>query len=249
MENLVPLPFFKLDSSMEILERSEEAAALFGREADFLTLVDAGSRRKADQLLKTEPSVRGAELNMISGGGEVLLCSVYFSWHQAECACALVPVSDSYANVSSQLTGIQARLNETNFELFEKTEELERVLYRANKFSGPFIDITSTLGLIPLFGDLSPVKLAAIQENVIKRTYAAQPDRILLDFTGVGTIESETVPVLCSLIHTFKQMGIDIVLIGLRPSHARALAPHKRELKVEVKHSAKRVIEEWILSK
>jgi rsbT co-antagonist protein RsbR len=246
METQAPLPLVKINTEGEIRAWTREAACLFPEALLLMELIEEGSRQKFNNILMQRKTVRGAEINMCSRDGGAVLCSVFASPVEEGWEVAFAPLSDSYHKVSSRLMTLQTRLSETNFELYEKSEKLEHVVKRSDKLSGPFIELTENMALIPLFGDLTLEKLAAIEEQALQRSYYSQPERILIDFTGVGTIEEEGVQKFSSIVLVFQQMGIHIVLIGLHPSHARVLAPVRSELEVEFDHSAKTAVEKWL---
>ncbi len=216
--------------------------------ASMMELADEASSRKLRRLLMTGDVIRGEEVNVVGVKGERILCSLYASWLAEAGSAVFVPLSSSYYEVRDSLDALQSRLNETNFELYERKEELASLVYRSNKLSGPFIELSEDLALVPIFGDLTSAKLEAIERNVFKRAYRAQPDRLLVDFTGVGDIERGAAESMKNLLLSFKQMGIEPVLIGLKPAHARTLAPFKEELDVQVLHSAKTAVKKWFLT-
>ncbi|SDN32156.1 STAS domain-containing protein [Alkalicoccus daliensis] len=246
MELQLPLPLYKFNKEYEISFQSKEAELLFSVQQSVLDILDVESIAKFKGLIDHAGTVKGAEINLLSVNGSVLLCTMYADWEDGICECAFIPLSSSYHRVSDKLTGLQNRLSETNFELFEKSEELSEILKRYYKLSGPFIELTESLAIVPIFGDLSREKLQAIQANVFERAFRAQPDRVLLDFTSVGFIEKQDVGHLRDFIVTFKQMGMETVLIGMHPAHARILAPFKNELEINVDHSAKTAIKFWM---
>jgi rsbT co-antagonist protein RsbR len=246
METQAPLPLVKINAEGEIKAWTREASSLFPEASLLMELIEEGSREKFNNILMQQQTVRGAEINIYSRDGGAVLCSIFASPVEEGWEVAFAPLSDSYHKVSSRLLTLQTRLSETNFELYEKSEKLQHVVKRSDKLSGPFIELTENMALIPLFGDLTVEKLTAIEEQALQRSYYSQPERILIDFTGVGTVDEEGVQKFSGLVLVFQQMGINIVLIGLHPSHARVLAPVRSELEVEFDHSAKTAVEKWI---
>ncbi|WP_146159153.1 STAS domain-containing protein [Alkalicoccus saliphilus] len=246
METQAPLPLVKINAEGEIKAWTREASSLFPEASLLMELIEEGSREKFNNILMQQQIVRGAEINIYSRDGGAVLCSIFASPVEEGWEVAFAPLSDSYHKVSSRLLTLQTRLSETNFELYEKSEKLQHVVKRSDKLSGPFIELTENMALIPLFGDLTVEKLTAIEEQALQGSYYSQPERILIDFTGVGTVDEEGVQKFSGLVLVFQQMGIKIVLIGLHPSHARVLAPVRSELEVEFDHSAKTAVEKWL---
>ncbi|NJP37239.1 STAS domain-containing protein [Alkalicoccus luteus] len=245
MDNQIPLPLFKLNRQL-LVTHMHDPRDLFGETPkSFEELADEGSREKCRRMF--EASVERTELNMITAEG-VRLCELFITETADGWSVLLVPASNSYLQVADKLEKLQSRLAETNFELFEKSESLSQAVKRSNKLSGPFIELTDGLAIVPLFGDLSFEKLDAIQSNVLKRSYHAQPERILIDFTGVGVIELSSVGKLRDFLLIFEQLGISTVVIGLHPAHARTILPYRRELNFDVERSAKEAVRQWLLS-
>ncbi|WP_444684232.1 STAS domain-containing protein [Alkalicoccus luteus] len=243
MNNLIPLPLFKLNKQLAVLEMHDPSRFFSKKPAYFDALADEGSLKKCRYLF--EASIERSELNVVTDTG-IRLFELFISKIEEGWSVLLVPASNNYLQVADKLEKLQSRLTETNFELFEKSESLSKAVKRSNKLSGPFIELTENLGIVPLFGDLSSEKLEAIQANVLSRTYLAQPERLLIDFTGVGIIDRSSVGKLRDFLLILEQLGISTVVIGLHPAHARTILPYRRELNFEVERSAKEAVRQWL---
>ncbi len=119
---------------------------------------------------------------------------------------------------------LQNRLSSTDFELFEKKEELEKAFMEIDKLSGPFITLSAEVALIPMFGDITPRKINAIKENTLKSAYKHDLDTMLFDFTGAGSITREGLQQMESLFTALSYMGgIEAVIVGVKPEHAKQM--------------------------
>ncbi|PYZ95231.1 hypothetical protein CR194_06875 [Salipaludibacillus keqinensis] len=248
MEKRIPLPLFRITQDFQIVERSDQAEHTFQYTNDLLDIVDADSHDKLKAMLAHDVEQLDFELNLITKHSPLALYKAFIQKSGEEAFCLFVPIEEQYQLVQNQLTDMQNRLNDTNFQLFEKKEKFSKMVDRSNELSGPYIELSDNLGLLPVFGDLSEEKLVAIKDNVFKRAYVSQPERVLIDFTGVGNIQEEGVRELKDLILVFEQMGIHVVMIGLSPRHALHLKPYRNELQIDFAHSAKIAIKKWLIA-
>ncbi|QKS71312.1 STAS domain-containing protein [Paenalkalicoccus suaedae] len=247
MENQGPLPLFKVNTELVIMERSDEAVRLFPHVETLERLVDRESREKFILEMSATNKESQFEINVTTKKKPLELFTVFTKWVDSSCYCLFVPQSKGYERVESQLVALQQRLHETNFELFEKKEELSDLMGRANELSGPYIELSDRVALVPIFGDVSEAKVEAIRYNLLTKAYADQPDRMLIDFTSVGRIANEGVQALKEMVLTLQQMGIEVIILGLHPQHARKLQSHIKELQVEFDRSTKTAIKKWLL--
>jgi rsbT co-antagonist protein RsbR len=247
METKIPLPLFKIDKEFNILEFTGTAADLFPETDSLYQIIDRDSHTKLKNCLINGDAALTFEINAKTKQEPLELFKVFAQWNGPEAFCIFVPANQDYNLVHKQLEELQMRLSETNFELYEKKEQLSSAMDRTNRLSGPYIELSDTLALLPIFGDLSEEKITAVQDNAIQHAYDNKPERVLVDFTGVGVVEESGVLQLKDMVLVFKQMGMDVVIIGLSPAQARVLKPYRRELELDFERNAKVSIKKWLV--
>ena len=244
-----PLPAFQLNNSFAVVDQSVEAQQIFGKTTDFLMLLDEGSRGKAQRLLKKPGDNGSVELNFVTAQG-LLLADVYFRW-DSEFALnvVMVPKDDKIAAISTQLLRLRGRLRETDYELLQEKERADALLEKVRKLSAPCIKIGGGYVLIPLFGDLDLDKVEAIRPYVIDYIYEYGGETVVLDLTAMGTVTQDGVDYLDSLVQTLCFMGIDTIVTGVKPQHAKKMHLLKAELNLRFESSLEAVLNKALAMK
>lgn len=219
-----PLPAFKLNNKLAILEYSEEAKKIFGDCSSFLDLLDEGSKEKARNFLSSDQSSGPLELNFVPVGKELFLGDVYSKRGSDYCLnIVLVPKDNRLLEITSQLHSLRTRLQETNYDLFLEKERTEELLHQVRKLSAPCINLGKKHVLIPLFGDLDPRKIEVIRFHTLKQIYETGAETVIMDLTAMEHLEQDSVDYLKSLMQTFQVMGIQGIITGMKPQHAQQL--------------------------
>jgi rsbT co-antagonist protein RsbR len=242
----LPLAFLKADRNGKIISYSTIARETFDLSGGHLKgIIDEESIEKLIQY-SWEPGLDPVklELNMKTRETPLCLFEVHIQWDSEGHANMLfVPKDSSNEGLMDKLMQLQQRLASTDFELLEKKEELEEVLIRLNQLSGPFIPLSETLCLIPLFGDITADKINVISESCLKAVFAGEYDEILFDLTAVGEIEGKGIEKFTQLIKTLNFMtGSIIKLIGIKPNLAEVLNNYKLDEWVQIDQSLKQVL-------
>ncbi|MCA0173762.1 STAS domain-containing protein [Bacillus sp. RAR_GA_16] len=226
-----PLPAFMVDEDLNILSQSKLATEAFSARSSFLELVDQDSRKKASKILN--PLLKEAEVELVMGTAQspYTLFQVYAKWSSngsGQLIC--VRQDERLEKLSEALQKQQERLADTNFDLLDKKEELEAALVKVKKLSSPFLPISSSLGIIPLFGELDENLFHVNAHHLLQTLQDGNYDRVILDFSGVGEVQPSGVVGLLSFCSMLDVVGVSPVLCGIKPIHAQHLAKHDFEL-------------------
>jgi rsbT co-antagonist protein RsbR len=237
-----PLPAFQLNNSLAVVDQSLEAELLFGKTSDFLMLLDEGSREKAQRLMKQSGDQGAVELNFVTEQG-LLLADSYFRWNsEFTVNVVIVPKDDKISAIATQLMRLRGRLRETDYELLQEKERADALLEKVRKLSAPCIKIGGGYVLIPLFGDLDLNKVEAIRPYVVDYIYENGGETVILDLTAMGTVTQDGVDYLDSLVQTLCVMGIDTIVTGVKPQHAKKMHLLKAELNLRFESSLEVVL-------
>lgn len=221
--NHLPLPYFMINESYEILFMSKKAEQTFLTSDGFLSLVDEGSQKKAvNHITPVKPSA-SLELILKTIDNPVIPFQLDVNWEGKVAHIICSEKKEEYDEVSGQLTQLRERLAETDFALMEKNEALKDAIDRANQLSGPFIPLNKEVVVIPLFGDLFPEKLSAISNKIVHSLYNTDYHIILFDFTAVSQINQQGIKDLEELFKTIHLMGQETIICGVKPNHAQLI--------------------------
>lgn len=218
----IPIPYFQINREYEILNRSKLAQEQFPNVEGFLELVDGDSLEKAERTLQTYSRETKFELVMKTFHSPFTLFEVRLSWDMDD-TCEIICIEKSSENekLSLQIDRLRARLQNTDFELLDKKNELEAALHQINELSGPFISLTNDTALIPLFGDLTEDKMTLISKKILDNAHNKDQERLYFDFTGVAEITKEGFKELQQVFKTLWYMGqIEAIIIGITPQQA-----------------------------
>ncbi|WP_282155599.1 Stressosome protein rsbRB [Cytobacillus gottheilii] len=225
-ENL-PLPFVKIKQDGTILSFSKTAYKEFNLlKGNLYSLVDGESMAKLQRAIHAEESGTGVEIHVKSSRSDLSLYEVFISIDENEHANLLFRCKDNDTSIlMERLLSLQTRLNDTDFELLEKKEQLERALRRLDVLSGPFIPLSEKIGYIPIFGDIAEEKLRVISESCLQNISEGDFETILVDLTASGSIEEAGVRRLIDFLKTIEIItGEKARLIGVKPNAAEALS-------------------------
>ena len=227
-----PVPYIQIDKGGNILSCSEAAAELFNiRESNLLALTDEASEEKVRKFIFEQGDPVKIEANLKTKLNPVKLFDLHLSWdEQSNGHIVLLSKDQMNEQLEDRLLALQKRLSSTNFELLEKKDELERTFVRLRELSGPFIELSSGMAFIPLFGDITKAKLEAITSQALRSAYEGEYSHIAVDFTAVGQIEEEGVDKLLELFTMLKYMsGAKLQVVGMKPQHSQIMNSFKRE--------------------
>lgn len=246
----LPLPYLGVNRDGTIISYSELAQEWFDLSSGHIrSLIDEESIGKLDRFSpNTGQNPITIELTLKTRENPLALFDVHLQWDQDHGAgVILLPKDSSNTELIEKLAIIQKRLASTDFELLEKKEELESVLKRMDRLSGPFIPLSDTLCLIPLFGDITADKINTISESCLQSVFSGSYETVLFDLTAVGEVHADGIDKFIQLVKTLKFMtGNVIKLIGIKPNLAKELNHHNLDQWVEFNHSLKEELSTYL---
>ncbi|WP_270182837.1 STAS domain-containing protein [Alkalihalobacillus sp. CinArs1] len=211
-----PLPAFLVDHDLNIKGQSRLATELFSKPDSFLDFVDSGSKQKALELIKDQEEF---ELVLNTVESPYMLFKVFARWHDGEGQLLCVRQDSQIMELSSMLQMQRDRLAETNFDLLDKKEELEEAMSKIKRLSSPFLPISSSLSVIPLFGSLDEELFLINEQQLLSTLQNGNYEYVILDFNGIGEIEERGVFAFQSFYRMIQLIGVSPILSGLKPQH------------------------------
>jgi rsbT co-antagonist protein RsbR len=239
----LPLPYLRVNRDGRIVSYSALAEERFDLSSGHIrSLIDQESIKKLVRVSsETGLAPIKMELNMITKEEPLALFDVHLQWDtENQASMIFLPKDSSNEELMEKLMNIQHRLASSDFELLEKKEELESVLKRLDELSGPFIPLSDSLCMIPLFGDITADKINAISESCLQSVFRGNYEVILFDLTAVGEVQADGIEKFIQLVKTLNFMTGDIIkLIGIKPNLAKELKHHQLDQWVQFNHSLK----------
>lgn len=237
----LPLPYFLIDSDLKILAFSDISKEVFGFQKSLLDLVDMESKMKAENLLCKENGRAEGELIMMTRNSPYALVHVSVNWNGDEGHIICQQKDHRLSELESIVEKHRVRLAETNLELLEKKEQVEKNLLDIWNLSCPFIKLTKSAALVPLFGNLDEELIRHNEQRILTKAEEGGYEEILFDFNGVGNITNEGVEAFISIVTSLQIMGLFPSIIGIKPDHAFYLNRSSSNLDVPFSNSLSKV--------
>ncbi|BFJ00651.1 hypothetical protein MMB68_07505 [Priestia sp. Y58] len=246
MLEYVPVPYFLVDTEFNILEWSQQSGHLFKPSANFLDLVDVFSQEKARKFLSLrqkdsrelsvdEPhdeqtlvqsrgqAIQKVELVMQTNDSPYSLFECLIQWDGDVGHLVCIRQDERIQELTSLVQDHRKRLADTDFELLEQKERLEKSLQKIKQLSASFIKLSSKVGLIPLFGDLDTALVAENTSILQNFAHEGNYTTLLFDFGGLDILTTEGIQAFAGFMQSFYLMGITCYIIGMKPHHTAAL--------------------------
>ncbi|MGG3891295.1 STAS domain-containing protein [Metabacillus fastidiosus] len=122
-------------------------------------------------------------------------------------------------------------MNDLNQELIELREKLKGYEDLIKQLSAPIIpSIVPNAFLVPLNGILSVERFHHIQEIIVNGIAREKADTVLIDFTGISSLEVEDSmgyqllnEKINDLVNALNLMGVETLFVGFSPQFAQNL--------------------------
>ncbi|MED1600426.1 STAS domain-containing protein [Alkalihalophilus marmarensis] len=234
--NNLPLPYFKIDRSYDVLQQSNSAFNLFGTVMNLSAIVDQESLFKSKLL---QVNALNIELVLKTSKNPLALFECSIEWFEDTGFLLCAPSNHMIPKLEQLVKEHQKRLASTNFELLEQKEELHALLTKILRLSAPILDIDDHRAVISFFGDLNAELIKVNTHSLLNRAYEKSYNELLIDFSGVGEITEEGMNQFVKLINQFKFMGMTIGISGIKPDQALDLKKNKIKEDIVFKNSLK----------
>lgn len=135
-----------------------------------------------------------------------------------------IPFSQS-RSVLLYFTGIFNELIMAVFRAY--LEERERTLQaqqnELRETATPITEIWDGVLTLPIIGTLDSSRTMLVMEALLMRVAKDHAKAVVMDLTGVKSIDSQVSHHLVQMVHAVQLMGSDAIITGIRPEIARAL--------------------------
>lgn len=135
-----------------------------------------------------------------------------------------IPFSQS-RSVLLYFTGIFNELIMAVFHAY--LEERERTLQaqqnELRETATPITEIWDGVLTLPIIGTLDSSRTMLVMEALLMRVAKDHAKAVVMDLTGVKSIDSQVSHHLVQMVHAVQLMGSDAIITGIRPEIARAL--------------------------
>lgn len=137
---------------------------------------------------------------------------------------------------ASMLTGYfyQKQLNLTE-SLEQRVEERTRNLHESARMlkerdedlrllENPLLEVADNVVALPLIGVIDSRRASTMMESLLNNVAERDTELVILDMTGIFSVDAATAQYLMQTIEAMRLMGSDAVITGIRPDVAVTLA-------------------------
>jgi rsbT co-antagonist protein RsbR len=107
--------------------------------------------------------------------------------------------------------------------IFARESTMRKQQQAIQELSTPVLQIRERLLLLPIIGIIDSQRARLITENLLQAIRANRAKVVVMDITGVGTIDSRVANHLIQTVSAAKLMGASVIVTGLSAEVAQAL--------------------------
>lgn len=134
--------------------------------------------------------------------------------------------ADLEQTVSERTTALHTALDEVHARADQQARLLDELAVQRNTIrdlSVPVIPISATTLIMPLVGALDTTRLQLMQEQALSALQQSSAHHLILDITGVPTVDQEVGAGLLEVIQAARLLGAQVMLVGIRPEVAQTI--------------------------
>ena len=129
------------------------------------------------------------------------------------------------ANSLEQVTLVVDNLALYTTEAFMKTREdlIRRQAESMLELSTPVVKLWDGILALPLIGTLDSARTQIVMESLLQRVVAESTEVVIIDITGVPTVDTLVAQHLLKTVTAARLMGTDCIISGIRPQIAQTI--------------------------
>jgi rsbT co-antagonist protein RsbR len=171
--------------------------------------------KRVEQALVSQDPAYYIEHNLVRPDGEVRSMTAYgFLFRDT-------------AGKPYRLSGIVQDVTEQKRKEEERVAMQQQVIdaQRENlrQLGAPIIPLAANTLAMPLIGTLTPERASMVTETLLQAVTERAAEFVILDVTGVPSVDSEVADGLLRVAQAVRLLGADVALTGMQPGVARAL--------------------------
>ncbi|RMG51293.1 MAG: STAS domain-containing protein [Gammaproteobacteria bacterium] len=126
------------------------------------------------------------------------------------------------------LLRLAALFNEIMIEVFnvyleEKERTIQAQAEKLREVSTPITEIWDGVLVLPIIGSMDSERTMRVMENLLERIDRDRSRVVVMDVTGMLSIDSQVSHYLIQMVRAIRLMGAEAILTGIRPDIAKAL--------------------------
>lgn len=130
------------------------------------------------------------------------------------------------ATVIARTAELRTTLSEVEVRATEQTRLLDELAQQRmviRELSVPVLPVGPTTLVMPLIGTLDTARLKQVQDQALQAIERTVVRSLVLDITGVPIVDSEVAHGLLTVVRAARLLGVEVILVGVRPEVAQAV--------------------------
>ncbi|NDV50741.1 STAS domain-containing protein [Salipiger sp. PrR003] len=105
----------------------------------------------------------------------------------------------------------------------EREQLIERQRQEMLELSTPVVELWDRVLTLPLIGTLDSVRAQEVMENLLQTILERQAEVVVMDITGVGTVDTQVAQHLLRAAAAVRLMGAECIISGISPMIAQTM--------------------------
>ncbi|MBM0066712.1 STAS domain-containing protein [Alkalicoccobacillus gibsonii] len=141
-----------------------------------------------------------------------------------------IPIYDGCGGVYGTICGLDDQtvtLTDNDIELFRTMAsllsyvlDLESAHQQLSDLSAPLVPVAKGIGVLPVIGNVTTVRMESIVDKVMTLSSKLDLHYLLIDVSGIVSLDESTSEQLLRLAHMLKLIGVKTMFTGIRPDLA-----------------------------
>ena len=151
-----------------------------------------------------------------------------FSLKQPIFACLRQELSNEPDALLDEIWTVSRLLDSLGLHSFEeyqrgREEIIERQRQEMIEHSNPVMKIWEGILTVPLIGTLDSDRAQVIMENLLQKIVDTESSLVIIEISGVPTVDTEVAQYLFKTVSAAKLMGTECIISGIRPQIAQTM--------------------------
>ncbi|MBD7964781.1 STAS domain-containing protein [Fictibacillus norfolkensis] len=141
---------------------------------------------------------------------------------------SILDVMDVINRIDTNIDHSSHRFSETYVENYREREN--KHIHLLNELSVQVVPLFDGLGVLPLVGEVDETRAEVLRMKTLERCVQQNITSLVIDLSGVHTIDHTVLEVLFSLTDSLRLLGVRVTVTGIRPE----IAIKAVQLKIEI---------------
>lgn len=168
---------------------------------------------------------------LVMGDSSSYTLAEFRGYNNGKCIVLLGQTEDAHISemhqemqeLTSDLAEAQRQLQRQNRALQRALDEQRRLVETIQELSAPIAPLFDDVLLLPLIGHIDSHRANRITQEILQRVQGSRARYVILDITGIVTIDTAIARHLLDTAHAINLLGAQSLLVGINPAIAETV--------------------------